>query len=305
MRQVANRNSTTHLAIWRSPSAPGIVFHRGEGISHSYPRHWHDELHICAYTGGAGNLASRGHTHRIRTGDLVIMPPGQVHENWVDGASDITFHSLYIDTKVLSKGLPDSNELTATIADCPNLMPGGPILHKKLVQLSRVTESPASSLECDEALLDFLDLLTIEAGRRPRTYRSIHEHRAIRRVREYLHAHFADSIGLTQLGFVAGLSPFHVQRLFRLQTGMSPHAYQTQLRINHAMVLLRRSHSLCEIAIATGFADQSHLTRNFLRLVGITPGRYSRLLNPRQSQKFSRPVPIWPQRIAEAPALGG
>jgi AraC-like DNA-binding protein len=63
--------------------------------------------------------------------------------------------------------------------------------------------------------------------------------------------------------------------MFTRQTGMPPHSYQTQLRINHAKVLLRDGHSLAEIASITGFADQSHLTRHFHRYVGVSPGRYA------------------------------
>jgi AraC-like DNA-binding protein len=55
---------------------------------------------------------------------------------------------------------------------------------------------------------------------------------------------------------------------------MPPHAFQTQVRVSRAKTLLLEGWSISQVASQTGFADQSHLTRHFKRLVGVTPGRY-------------------------------
>jgi AraC-like DNA-binding protein len=55
---------------------------------------------------------------------------------------------------------------------------------------------------------------------------------------------------------------------------MPPHAFQTQARIARAKTLLRQGRAISEVARLTGFADQSHLTRHFKRLVKLTPGEY-------------------------------
>jgi AraC family transcriptional regulator len=90
----------------------------------------------------------------------------------------------------------------------------------------------------------------------------------------------ADLTGATPLAFIAkacGLSPSHFARAFRKSTGMPPHAWLNQARVERAMVLLRqRSQSLSAIALECGFVDQSHLTRVFVRLVGLTPGAWRR-----------------------------
>jgi AraC-like DNA-binding protein len=67
-----------------------------------------------------------------------------------------------------------------------------------------------------------------------------------------------------------------LHRVFTAETGMAPHAYHTQVRINRAKELLRKRLPLAEVAARAGFADQSHLHRHFTRRVGITPGRYCR-----------------------------
>jgi AraC-like DNA-binding protein len=71
-----------------------------------------------------------------------------------------------------------------------------------------------------------------------------------------------------------GLSPFHLNRLFCREIGMPPHAFQTQVRIARAKTLLRQGLPITGVAMQTGFADQSHLTRHFKRLLKLTPGQY-------------------------------
>jgi len=73
------------------------------------------------------------------------------------------------------------------------------------------------------------------------------------------------------------LSPFHLARLFKQVLGVSPHQYLIQVRVNSARSLLSAGsgeRSLAEIAAAVGFADQSHLTRHFKRITGITPRQF-------------------------------
>jgi len=96
-----------------------------------------------------------------------------------------------------------------------------------------------------------------------------------RRVEEFLMTHLADDIGLDALAAIAGLSPKHFARAFRQSTGMPPHRWLIERRIDRAKALLLTTDlSLAEIALACGFADQSHFTAAFRKLAGLTPGGY-------------------------------
>jgi AraC-like DNA-binding protein len=101
------------------------------------------------------------------------------------------------------------------------------------------------------------------------------EHRAVKRVQDYLTAHYADNIALEQLAAIAELSPFHLIRVFRRQVGLPPHAYLTQVRLKEAKILLALGLPIAQVALLTGFVDQSHLTKHFKRTVGVTPGQYA------------------------------
>lgn len=85
----------------------------------------------------------------------------------------------------------------------------------------------------------------------------------------------ATPLTLGELAIDSGLSRFQLLRAFSRATGMTPHAYQVQRRVMLARQLIARGTSLAEAAIASGFADQSHMTRIFVRKYGISPGMYA------------------------------
>jgi AraC family transcriptional regulator len=98
--------------------------------------------------------------------------------------------------------------------------------------------------------------------------------RACARAVDLIEARFAHTVTLQDLSDAAGVGPRQLCRAFREGTGMSPHQYLLRCRIEHAKHLIGRGLALTEVALSSGFADQSQLTRTFVRHVGTTPGRY-------------------------------
>ncbi|WP_423066192.1 helix-turn-helix domain-containing protein [Devosia sp. CN2-171] len=95
------------------------------------------------------------------------------------------------------------------------------------------------------------------------------------RVLEYLAAHLDTDISISELAAICRQSPSHFARAFRATMGMPPHRFLLGKRVGRAMELLTHQEiPLSEIAVACGFADQSHLTRVFSRTVGVSPGRW-------------------------------
>ena len=98
--------------------------------------------------------------------------------------------------------------------------------------------------------------------------------RAVSQAVRFIHANYARELSLAEIGAAARLSSFHLTRIFKKAMGVSPHQYLVQVRVNSARALLRSGagrQSLAEVAAAVGFSDQSHLTRQFKRVLGLTP----------------------------------
>jgi len=107
--------------------------------------------------------------------------------------------------------------------------------------------------------------------------RSASQPRAVADALRYIHTNYSRDLSLNDLAEAVHLSPFHLARLFKEALGVSPHQYLIQVRVNSARSLLSAGsgeRSLAEVASAVGFADQSHLTRHFKRILGITPKQF-------------------------------
>lgn len=99
---------------------------------------------------------------------------------------------------------------------------------------------------------------------------------AVDTAKKYLVDHFDETVSLSTLAELTGVSRFHLCREFKQVVGMSPRAFQTLLRVWKAKRLLRHHAALAHVALDLGFADQAHFTRTFKRFVGTTPGQYQR-----------------------------
>jgi AraC-like DNA-binding protein len=139
------------------------------------------------------------------------------------------------------------------------------------------------------ALVDDEDLLTQQSRlvelvhaaistvmeRVPRRARSPAPLGPCERLREILHSSEAPHVSLSDFARSADVSQFQLLRTFKRRYGSPPHAYGVHVRIDRARELLRRGHSVAEVAAATDFTDQSHFTRHFRRIWGVTPGAYA------------------------------
>jgi AraC family transcriptional regulator len=97
--------------------------------------------------------------------------------------------------------------------------------------------------------------------------------RRLAQVVEFIDAHLSDDLSLRLIADVAGMSPSYFLTLFKRSTGLAPHQYLVEQRIEKARALLVQTKlPIADIATRVGFADQSHLTRLMRRHTGLTPG---------------------------------
>ena len=128
-------------------------------------------------------------------------------------------------------------------------------------------------LACEEALVDTCTLILARYGTLPAPREAPAD---VSRVRERLADDLLDPPSLAELAAIAGLSRYQVLRRFERAYGLPPHAYVLQQRATRARRLIRDGWSLAGAAASCGFADQSHMTRVFVRRFGFTPGAWRR-----------------------------
>lgn len=214
---------------------------------------------------------------RRRAGDIAIIPAGISHRcNW---NTSVQFIVLAIEPVLLQQVGQD-----VVNGDRIELIPR--FMNKADPLIQGICLTLREELECGKIggalLIDSLKTtLAIQLLRnycitQPKlsSYADGLSQSVLRQVREYIDEHLHQDLKLLELSAIAQISPYHFLRLFKQRMGITPHQYILRHRTEKAKHLLKHSElSIADIAVQTGFSDQSHLTRCFKRIFGITPKR--------------------------------
>ena len=141
--------------------------------------------------------------------------------------------------------------------------------------------SPAGPLygeSLGEALAHYLIRRYSVRAPRERQYSGGMPTARLNRVLDFMRQNFAKEMRLWELAELAGMSPHYFCDLFKKSTGISPHQYLVRYRIDHARIFLHNLQlGIGQVAKETGFVDQSHFTKVFRRIVGVTPTRFRQM----------------------------
>jgi AraC-like DNA-binding protein len=203
-------------------------------------------------------------------GDVICVNPGEVHDGASIGEAPRAWRMLYIDPVLLEREIGPEAKGRAEIVQ-PVIY--DPLLARRFARLfAALTASTPDLLGSEENLLGCLGHLLRKHGvQRPKVSETSP---SVARALERLSSQPGDPVSLGELAALCGVGRFQFLRAFTRATGITPHAYLLQLRVRLAQRLLRDGHAVAEAALGAGFADQSHLTRCFVRQLGVTPGRY-------------------------------
>jgi AraC-like DNA-binding protein len=242
--------------------------------SYSFDRHTHDAFAIGIIDEGAATLWCRGNTVTVPRGSVLLVPPEEVHSGGRHrDAALVSYRLVYANADWLAIAASDAR--LARVPPMPrDVVVHHPVLHAELARLCVSLLNPScSNLEREEHLVTVLGWLVgdRDAQRPPRAAPA-----AATRARDYLHANAAEGVSLFTLAALVEQSPSQLIRVFRRSFGFTPHAYQTQRRIEIAKHLLAQGRAPGAVAVQAGFVDQSHLNLHFKRRVGVTPAAYRR-----------------------------
>ena len=244
-------------------------------VQHAYPRHSHDYYVISLIARGRQSFTHKDTKYRTPPGGLILINPGVVHTGEAADSQGFELRSLYpslslMETAVLEltgrRALPFFNEV---LVDHPWATSSVSSLHQAILE-------GAGTLDCESRLLWIMTQLIKRYADVGSTQRHLgQEKRAVRLVRQYIEEHFAESVTLNALAEYVSLSPYYLLRAFRAEVGMPPYAYLESVRIRHTQRLIKAGGPLADVAAEVGFSSQSHMTRQFKKIIGVTPGQYA------------------------------
>jgi AraC-like DNA-binding protein len=223
---------------------------------------------------GDVDVISRGARSACEPGSLTIGEPGEPYALRPRAGMDGEFQVVRIDNSLHDAHL---QELGVRRGESP--FPVRPQRNPALVRaFSRLFGAldAGDGLETEERLYAFLVTIVRRSSAHGGNLDRARNSRGVRRARDLLHARFDASLTLDELAAAAGTEKFALLRAFSRELGLTPHAYQVQLRIARACRLIAQGQPLAETALSVGYSEQSALARQFRRVVGVTPGAYGR-----------------------------
>jgi AraC-type DNA-binding domain-containing proteins len=273
------RESATMITL---PFLGGVEMLRARYVTQTFSRHYHEGYAVGCIEQGAMRFRYRGESVVAPAGQVNLVEPGEAHDGHGATPRGWAYRMFYLRPEALLEAVgafmvrPQLPHFGAGVLN-------DPALARCVGQTHRLLESPdTSAMEKETRLLWLLaHWVSRWSDASGQWFRAGAEHRAVARAREVIRARLGEDLPLAGLAREAGLSPFHLVRVFERETGVTPHAYLTQARVERARELLSGDGRMADIAQECGFSDQAHLTRLFKRQTGVTPGVYRKnLQNP-------------------------
>lgn len=258
--------------FWRDPYLPFVESRRAVSSRACYRPHTHVTYSMGVVDAGRSVFTSHGHSVRLAAGSLVAVPAGCVHACNPEPGGEWSYQMLYLDASWVENTMQRNN--APAWPHCA-LVVRDARAYDAFCGLNRLLFSNADTNVKTAALNRFLsqgiwrtgDAVALTPPPAPASFA---------RVQAMLQQRCADPLPLATLAQAARMTPHALVRGFRAATGLTPHAYQLDMRINAARGLLRAGSAPAVVAQELGFYDQSHFQNAFKQRVATTPGHYRR-----------------------------
>lgn len=264
-----NRQAPRPCPDWVKRAEPTAGVERIEAWFHgkAYAMHRHDTYAIGRTLAGVQSFSYRRSQRNSLPGNTMVLHPDEVHDGQAGTDEGFQYRMIYVEPSFFQdvlggRALPF---LEGGVTADPRLAAAT----ATLLQHVGYTLEP---LEQSDALAELAHALATVAGMPTRRLKG--DFLAARRARDYLRANCARVVTLDELEVATGRDRWSLSHDFRMFYGTSPYRYLTMRRLDAARRLLLAGVSLARVAVATGFADQSHMTRHFAKTFGLTPGRW-------------------------------
>jgi AraC-like DNA-binding protein len=253
------------VRAWR-PRVPGVaeVLHAA-WRDHTYPSHTHDPWTVLVVDDGLIGYDLDRHGHAAPRSGVTVLPPGVVHDGRPATSDGFRKRVVYLEQAALPAAL------VGAAVDAPLVEDAA-----LRTQVSRLDQALVhdDDLEAESRLALVVDRLAWHLAGRPELPAQPEPAGVARRARELLDADPAGAVGVGAVAASLGVTTAHLVRSFTRSYGLPPHQYLLGRRLDLARHRLLEGEPAAQVATATGFYDQAHLTRHFRRFLATTPGRF-------------------------------
>lgn len=245
-------------------------------VRHAFAPHMHDFYALSVNDAGTGAFDCRHGRRDAVPGTCNLIAPGEWHTGHPTSPEGWGYRNIHVDPEAMARLLRDLEWKGPPEISFRSPLVGDPVLAQRLRGALASFENPdAFQLEREARLMSVVARLVTHHASPDQPLRSVgREPRAVRQAMEWIEAHACKRVSLRSLAAAASLSPCYLVRTFRCHVGVTPHTYHTIVRTHRARALLLAGVPVAVAALETGFCDQSHLTRCFKRILGVTPGQY-------------------------------
>ncbi len=266
--------------LWKPKAFQGVSLFKAQFKHFSYSKHTHEEFAFGVIEYGVEKFYYQGGIHFAPPQAVLTVNPDEVHDGQAATERGFQYRMVYIYPEMIQELLKEFSGINPAFHYFPEPIIYDPDISRRLLYALKAFEQEDKMLlEAQACFAQVLaDLFTRHARPHQSSNQTKHNPAVIRRASEFIHAHIAENLSLEEIAQEVGVSRFHFLRLFKTTTGLAPHAYLLQRRVELAKALIEQGRPLVEASHDAGFADQSHMTRRFKAAYGITPGQYQKAL---------------------------
>ncbi|MFW8619433.1 helix-turn-helix domain-containing protein [Enterococcus innesii] len=243
------------------------------GIQQEFPNHWHEYYVIGLMEAGTRKFTCQNTCYIVEAGDLILIPPKAAHSCQQLTEEKLVYRNIHL--------TPENMAVQVQKIFNTQLTPHFP--EPVICQVKEKEEFHAvhqlllsdqgDEFEKQERFTCLLhDLLVQYADFTHEQTETTSNKAAV--AKAYIDQHYAEKLSLSELSDVLGMNQYVLIRQFTKAYGLSPFQYLSTVRISAAKKKLEAQEAIAEVAFLTGFSDQSHFTRIFKSLIGVTPKAY-------------------------------
>jgi len=267
-------SDSAKLSFFNPEGVEGLEIFTCSDMKYNFKRHFNESYCVWFNLVGNEKFYCKGNTSFIMPGEIGVVEPGVVHANISGNPLNNKLFTFYFYKDSLHEVMNDILDNKKIINIRTNIHNDSQFL-KNLLTLNFVMKSKDLSIAKETCYIETIAELVNKFGVEKTTLNNIFlEKDRVKKMIDIFHDRYREDIKLEEISKELKCTKYYLIRLFKKSVGLSPHAYLMQLRLEKAKWMLKNGNNIIDTAIETGFADQSHMTRNFRQKFGLTPGCY-------------------------------